>query len=220
MPGRGRRPAPEDPDGNGVLLSSAAARAAEDRWPPVARPRTRARHHPRKLGHVNYLTADTPRWSASTRACSASAISDWIGDGACWLHVNADHHVLASLDKGCRTSTTSPSSSSTSAQMRVALDHLGQHGRWVTWGPGRHSMAHNLFGYVRMPEEELFVELYCDMELLQPDHDAAPVPRRPARLERVGQLPPRTYFRFDEEAIRSEAEQREALAAASGTAVS
>ncbi|MFN8200962.1 MAG: hypothetical protein U0S48_00250 [Solirubrobacteraceae bacterium] len=35
-----------------------------------------------------------------------------------------------------------------------------------------------------------------------------------------GQLPPRSYFRFDEEAIRSEQEQRETLAAAAAPAVS
>ncbi len=55
--------------------------------------------------------------------------------------------------------------------MRTALDHLAQHDRAVVWGPGRHSMARNLFAYVRMPEEHTFVELFCDMELLRRDHE-------------------------------------------------
>ena len=29
-------------------------------------------------------------------------------------------------------------------EMRVALDHLGQHRRPIAWGPGRHTMAQNL----------------------------------------------------------------------------
>ena len=81
-------------------------------------------------------------------------------------------------------------------------------------------MAQNLFAYVRMPEEELFVELYCDMEQLQPDHEPRRFPDDPHASNAWGELPPRSYFRFDEEAIRSEAEQREALAAAAGSAVS
>ena len=72
----------------------------------------------------------------------------------------------ASLERG----ETGYTSNSGIWELRVALDHLAQHGRWVTWGPGRHAMAQNLFAYVRMPEEELFVELYSDMEQLQADH--------------------------------------------------
>ena len=58
--------------------------------------------------------------------------------------------------------------------MRVALDHLGRHGRWLGWGPTRHGVGGNIASYVRIVEEECFVELYCDMEQLQSDHQ----PRR------------------------------------------
>ena len=95
--------------------------------------------------------------------------------------------------------------------MRVALDHLAQHGRNVVWGPGRHSMAQNLFAYWRMVEEEHFIELFCDLEQLQADHEPRRFPDDPHASNAWGVLPPRSYFRFDQEAVRSELEQREAL---------
>ena len=59
-------------------------------------------------------------------------------------------------------------------QMRDMLDHLARHGRWLGWGPARHGVGGNIASYVRIVEEECFVELYCDMEQLQDDHE----PRR------------------------------------------
>jgi hypothetical protein len=81
-------------------------------------------------------------------------------------------------------------------------------------------MAQNLFAYVRMPEEELFVELFADLERLDEDHVPRRFPDDAHASNAWGQLPPRSYFRFDDEAIRSELEQREALAGEAGGAVS
>jgi hypothetical protein len=91
--------------------------------------------------------------------------------------------------------------------MRETLDHVAQRGRWVAWGPGRHAMAQNLFSYVRMPEEECFVELYCDMEILPDDHTPRAWPDDVHSSNAWGTLPPRTYFRFDAESVRIEREQ-------------
>jgi catechol-2,3-dioxygenase len=222
VPLRGRGLRLDDCDGNGVLvIERRVPERQEDRWPPIARrTETLLAHHPRKLGHVNYLTADTPRIAGWYERVLGFRITDWIGDDAVWMHVNADHHVLAFLDKGFAHLHHVAFEYVDFGEMRVTLDHLAQHGRWVTWGPGRHAMAQNLFSYVRMPEEDLFVELYSDMEVLQSDHTPRHFPDDPHASNAWGQLPPRTYFRFDEEAIRSELEQREAMAAAAGGAVS
>ena len=66
------------------------------------------------------------------------------------------------------------------------LDHLAKHGRWVIWGPGRHGVAASLFAYIRVPEEDLIVELYADMEQLGPNHDAARLGGHAALVERLG----------------------------------
>jgi hypothetical protein len=69
----------------------------------------------------------------------------------------------------------------------------------------------NIASYVRIVEEECFVELYCDMEQLEPDHE----PRRWAddrfSSNTWGPLPPRSYFRFDAAAVESERESLETL---------
>ena len=70
--------------------------------------------------------------------------------------------------------------------MRMALDHLGRHGRWLGWGPVRHGVGGNIAAYVRIVEEACFVELYCDMEQLQAGHSRAPLARRPLLVQHVG----------------------------------
>jgi len=200
----------DDPDGNGVLLVERVERA--DRTPSVARfTDVLPAFHPRKLGHVNYLTGDVQRAVAFYEEVLGFRQTDWIGDEGCWLHVNHDHHALAFLEKGFAHVHHLAFELVDWGEMRVALDHLGQHGRPVVWGPGRHAMAQNLFSYVRMPEEDLFVELFADLEQLDEDHVVRHFPDDPHASNVWGILPPRSYFRFDEEAIRSEREQLAAL---------
>ena len=91
--------------------------------------------------------------------------------------------------------------------MRVALDHLGRHGRWLGWGPARHGVGGNIASYVRIVEEECFVELYCDMEQLQPDHQPRRWPDDRFSSNTWGPLPPRSYFRFDARGDRIRARQ-------------
>ena len=68
-------------------------------------------------------------------------------------------------------------------------------------------MARNLFSYFRMVEEELFVELFCDLEQLTADHVVRMFPDDPHSSNTWGILPPRTYFRFDQAAIAAEDDQ-------------
>jgi catechol 2,3-dioxygenase-like lactoylglutathione lyase family enzyme len=209
VPRRGRGRRLTDPDGNGVVLVERVVPA--DRTPPVARfTDALPAFHPRRLQHVNYLTADVPRLVAWYEDLGL-AVTDWIGDEGCWLHADRDHHVLALLDKGVAHVHHLAFELVDWGEMRVALDHLGQHGRPVTWGPGRHAMAQNLFAYVRMPEEELFVELFADMEQLEPDHEVRRFPDDPHASNVWGVLPPRTYFRFDAAAVAAERAQLTAL---------
>ncbi len=71
-------------------------------------------------------------------------------------------------------------------------------------------MAQNLFAYCRMAEEEIFVELFCDMEQLEPDHEPRVFEDDPHGSNAWGILPPRSYFRFDRESIETERLQLEA----------
>jgi len=95
--------------------------------------------------------------------------------------------------------------------LRSLFDNVAQHGRWLAWGPVRHGIAQNICGYVRITEEPLLVECYVDMEQLEPDHEPRQWPDDRFSSNTWGPLPPRSYFRFDEEAVRYERDSLEML---------
>jgi catechol 2,3-dioxygenase-like lactoylglutathione lyase family enzyme len=210
VPLRGRGLRVEDPAGNGVVVLERVI--PEDRTPPVFRyTDVLPGLHPRRFQHVNYLCADVGALVDFYTRALGFGVTDWIGDGAVWLHCNRDHHALAFLDKGYDHLHHLAFELVDWGELRVALDHLAQHRRNVVWGPGRHTMAQNLFAYWRMVEEEHFIELFCDMEQLEADHEPRRFPDDPHASNAWGILPPRSYFRFDADAVQSELEQREAL---------
>ena len=163
--------------------------------------------HPRKLGHANFLTSDVKRQVQWYTEVLGFQVTDWIGDEGVWLHVNADHHVLAFLNKGYTHVHHLAFELVDWGELRVFLDHLAQSKRHLVWGPGRHGMARNLFSYFRMVEEELFIELFADLEQLKEDHEIRHFPDDPHSSNTWGILPPRTYFRFDREAVEAEIAQ-------------
>jgi catechol 2,3-dioxygenase-like lactoylglutathione lyase family enzyme len=209
VPNRGDGIALTDPDGNAIVLVPRVRPA--DRRPSEVRYSSRIPGwHPRKLGHVNFLTADVQRQVRWYTHVLGFQVTDWIGTEGVWLHVNADHHVLAFLQKGINHIHHVAFELVDWGEMRVALDHLAQNRRHLVWGPGRHGMARNLYSYFRMVEEELFVELFCDLEQLRPDHETRHFPDDPHSSNTWGILPPRTYFRFDAGALTAEHEQASA----------
>ena len=136
-------------------------------------------------------------------------VSDWLGEAGVWFHVNSDHHVMALVDLGYAHFHHLAFDTVDIGKMRDMLDHLARHGRWLGWGPARHGIAGNIASYVRIVEEECFVELYCDMEQLQDDHVPRVYPDDRYSSNTWGPLPPRSYFRFDPVAIECERESRE-----------
>ena len=94
------------------------------------------------------------------------AVTDRLGEAGIWFNVNTDHHVMALMDKAPAHFHHLAFDTVDIGQMRDLLDHLARHGRWLGWGPARHGVGGNIASYVRIVEEECFVELYCDMEQL------------------------------------------------------
>lgn len=199
-----------DLEGNGVQVLP--YRPPASRLVAHARPADRQPvGHPRKLGHVNFLTGQIHEQVQWYRDTLGMGLSDWLGDGGAWLHVNPDHHVMALVNKGYAHFHHLAFDTVDIGQMRDALDHLGRHGRWLGWGPTRHGVGGNIASYVRIVEEECFVELYCDMEILGADHEPRTWPDDRYSSNTWGPLPPRSYFRFDAVAVESERESLEAL---------
>jgi catechol-2,3-dioxygenase len=199
-----------DPDGHGVELVSFVE--DPDPRPAIARSTTSLPgFHPRKLGHVNSLTGGLGELTDFYCRVLGMRVTDRLGDEGAWLHVNADHHTVALVGKGSYHFHHLAFELTDWGELRVALDHLAQHGRWLAWGPLRHGLGRNLSAYVRIPEEECFVELYSDMEQLAPDHRPREWPDDAHSSNTWGILPPRSYFRFDPEAVDWERQGLEAL---------
>ena len=199
-----------DPDGRGVQLMPYCPPATEvDRWPQHARPSTSVHlGGPRKLGHVNCLTAAIQDCTVFYRTSSA-CISDWLEDGGVWFHVNWTTTSWRSWtglrplppprlrDGGHREDARH-------ARPRRPSRTLAR------MGPTRHGIAGNIASYVRIVEESL------RRAVLR--HGAAPGRPR-ARVypddryssNTWGPLPPRSYFRFDSEAIEYERQSLETL---------
>jgi catechol-2,3-dioxygenase len=165
--------------------------------------------HPRKLGHVNFLTGRIQEQFTFYRDALGLKLTDWLGDDGVWLHIHGEHHVMALVNKGYSHFHHLALDVVDIGQMRAALDHLGRHGRWLGWGPTRHGIGGNVASYVRIVEEACFVELYCDMEKLGPDHEPRLWPDDRYSSNTWGPLPPRSYFRFDEAAVASERDSLE-----------
>lgn len=192
-----------DPEGNGVEL--VPYRPTDGLWPDVARSTTELPgFRPRKLGHTNFLSAELEAQTAFYTEVLGMRVTDRLGSEGVWLHVNADHHALAFVGKGYAHLHHLALELVDWGELRVAFDHLAQHGRWLSWGPLRHGLGRNLSGYVRVPEEDCFVEFFCDVEQLEPDHEPREWPDDTHSSNVWGILPPRSYFRFDDEAIESE----------------
>jgi catechol 2,3-dioxygenase-like lactoylglutathione lyase family enzyme len=199
-----------DPDGHGVEL--VPYEADPDPRPAIARSTTTLPgFHPRKLGHVNSLTGRLAEVTDFYVQVLGMRVTDRLGDEGTWLHLGADHHTVALVGKGYYHFHHLAFELVDWGELRVALDHLAQHGRWLAWGPLRHGLGQNLSAYVRIPEEECFVELYSDMEQLRPDHQPREWPDDAHSSNTWGILPPRSYFRFDAAAVEAERQGLEAL---------
>ncbi|MEB3103684.1 VOC family protein [Ferviditalea candida] len=199
----------QDAEGNKVEIVPYAA--SSDLRPDVARStKILPGFRPRKLGHVNYLTGKLREQVEFYTDILGMKITDKLGTEGIWLHINADHHVMALVNKGYPHIHHFALEMVDWGELRVAFDHLAQHGRWLAWGPLRHGLGRNLSGYVRIPEEGCFVEIFCDMEQLEEGHVPREWPDNAHSSNVWGILPPRSYFRFDEAAIRSEKEGLEA----------
>ena len=198
-----------DPDGRGIELLPYREHepwVAHARRSRIVRPGA-----PRRLGHVNCLTEDLGEGVAFYCDVLGMRISDRLGSEGVWFRIGTDHHVMALVDKGSSHFHHLAFDVVDIGQMRDLLDRLARHGRWLGWGPARHGIGGNIASYVRIVEEQCFVELYCDMEQLPEDHVPRDWPDDRFSSNTWGPLPPRSYFRFDSTAVEWERESFETL---------
>jgi catechol 2,3-dioxygenase-like lactoylglutathione lyase family enzyme len=184
--------------------------AQDDPRPAIARATSELPGlRPRKLGHINRLTADMRASARFYTQVLGMEVADYLGEAGIWFHISSEHHQLALVDAGRPEFHHLAFDFYDFGTLRSLFDNLAQHGRWLAWGPVRHGIAQNICGYARITEEPLLVECYADMEVLEPDHEPRHWPDDRFSSNTWGPLPPRSYFRFDEAAIESERESLE-----------
>ena len=197
-------------DGEGFEHHLVAFPHEEDRRPAIARTTDELPGlRPRKLGHINRLTADLDASARFYSEALGMEVSDYLGDAGIWLRCNPEHHQLALVAAAQPHFHHLAFDYYDFATLRPLFDNLAQHGRWLAWGPLRHGIAQNICGYVRITEEPLLIECYTDMEQLEPEHEPRHWPDDRFSSNTWGPLPPRSYFRFDDAAIASERESLE-----------
>jgi catechol-2,3-dioxygenase len=197
-------------DGEGFEHHLVAFPHEEDRRPAIARTTDELPGlRPRKLGHINRLTADLDASARFYSEALGMEVSDYLGDAGIWLRCNPEHHQLALVASQQPHFHHLAFDYYDFATLRPLFDNLAQHGRWLAWGPLRHGIAQNICGYVRITEEPLLIECYTDMEQLEPEHAPRHWPDDRFSSNTWGPLPPRSYFRFDDAAIASERESLE-----------
>lgn len=197
-----------DPEGNGVKFVPFRPRIGQNAFPISSRLSNEVKAGAmRRLGHVNYLVEDVDSMVDFYTNVVGQQLADRLGtDAGAFMRIGADHHVNAFVNTGTAHPHHLAFDLGEWGQIRDKFDHLSQHGRWFPWGPVRHGIGGNTAGYVRIPEAECFVELYCDMEQLDEFHEPREFPDDRHSSSVWGMLPPRSYFRFDQETIDAERE--------------
>jgi catechol-2,3-dioxygenase len=203
-----------DLEGNGIQFVPFRPKAGQDKFPREWRETTHNHRigAPRKLGHVNYLTGNLAEQVNFYTNVVGMKVADRLGaDAGAFLNIGADHHVMAFVNTGQAHFHHIAFDMVDWGQIRQSFDHLAQYGRVMPWGPVRHGIGGNLAGYVRLPEADCFIELYCDMEQLEPNHETREYPDDRHSSNVWGMLPPRSYFRFDKESIEAERESLQSI---------
>ena len=199
-----------DPEGYGVELVPFTPR---DPYPDVGQTTaTLPGFRARKLGHVNVLTGQLEAMRDFYRDALGMGVTDYLGsrgrvaahqrrpprDGAGRQDARA-FPPLRARPRRLGTRCASPSTISASTAAGSAGGRCGTRS-------GRTCAA-----TCASPRSTCFVELYCDMEVLDLPHTAREWRDDPRGSNLWGILPPRSYFRFDEAAVESERHQLEAL---------
>lgn len=122
---------------------------------------------PDRYGHVNLHPTSTPRMRDFLVQVLDFRVSDAIGDRACFLRCNADHHGIALIEGRGSLHHHGWATQSIAELGRIA-DRLDQAGRRLLWGPVRHGAGHNIAIYFE-DVTGCVIEVYCDLEQIYDD---------------------------------------------------
>lgn len=116
-----------------------------------------------KLGHVAHMVENPSKLAEFYSKILGFRISDWVGDWFVFLRCGPDHHSVNFITGKTAKMHHMAFELKDWAHMLEACDLLGKKRIPIIWGPGRHSVGHNLFIYHRNPDDQI-VELFSELD--------------------------------------------------------
>jgi len=125
---------------------------------------------PTKLGHVAAFVPDFVQLQDFYQDLLGFKWSDTIGDFFVFLRCNSDHHAANFMSSSKRQGMHHIAYEMRDLNhLQTMLDHLGDTGYRLDWGPGRHGPGHNIFTYHKDPDGNV-IELFTQLDMV---HDEA-----------------------------------------------
>jgi len=118
---------------------------------------------PLKMGHIAFSVPEIHKVVDFYKQVLGFRESDWIEDYFAFLRCNKDHHTVNFLKGRTGRMHHIAFELLDASHIMRAADLLGQNRIKVIWGPGRHSVGHNLFLYHRDPDDHI-IEFYAELD--------------------------------------------------------
>ena len=157
-----------DPKGTEIVLFKG--------WQRLVNARRQVGISPLKFGHIAFTVPDIGKVVKFYKQVLGFRESDWIEDYFVFMRCNADHHTANFIQGRSGRMHHIAFELQDAGHLRRACDLVGQNGGKIIWGPGRHSVGHNLFAYHRDPDDHI-IEYYCELDQVQDEALGHYVPR-------------------------------------------
>jgi catechol 2,3-dioxygenase len=115
----------------------------------------------RKFGHVSFGTTKPKEMERFLVDVLGFRVTDRLFD-RCWMRADVEHHGVAVFESDHTFIHHYAFMLENFGVMQAYCDQLGQQGRPLTWGPGRHGPGRNLYTYLPDPDD-IIVEAYADL---------------------------------------------------------
>lgn len=157
-----------DPKGTEIVLFKG--------WERLIDARKQVGISPLKFGHIAFTVTDIAKVVEFYRTVLGFRESDWIEDYFVFMRCNADHHTANFIQGRSSRMHHIAFELQDAGHLRRACDLVGQNGGKIIWGPGRHSVGHNMFAYHRDADDHI-IEYYCELDQMQDESLGHYVPR-------------------------------------------
>lgn len=132
---------------------------------------------PSKLGHVASYVTDIEEIQSFYEDVLGFRWSDTVGDFFIFMRCGPDHHAMNFMKSTIKQGTFHIAFEARDfMHLKDMLDHIGDRGYKLEWGPGRHGAGHNIFCYHPDPDGT-YIEIFTEIDLIFDEETAYFEPR-------------------------------------------